>query len=93
MIFLESGGETKILEIMLIITLASHIFGYVSEINDAELEKKKAEGYKSGDIVGKFGLEKVYDKELRGVDGGGQVEVDVTGVGANSWKKRTDSWT
>ena len=59
--------------------LASHIFGYVSEINDAELEKKKAEGYKSGDIVGKFGLEKVYDKELRGVDGGGQVEVDVTG--------------
>lgn len=59
--------------------LAAHVFGYVSEINDQELEKKKAEGYKTGDIVGKFGLERVYDKELRGRDGGGQVEVDVTG--------------
>lgn len=59
--------------------LAAHIFGYVSEINDTELEARKVEGYKSGDIVGKFGLEKVYDKELRGIDGGGQVEVDVTG--------------
>ncbi|MDF2568986.1 MAG: mrdA 1 [Sporomusa sp.] len=59
--------------------LAAHIFGYVSEINDVELEKRKAEGYKSGDIVGKFGLENVYDKEIRGTDGGNQVEVDVNG--------------
>jgi penicillin-binding protein 2 len=59
--------------------LAAHVFGYVSEISDTELEKKKAEGYKPGDIVGKFGLEKVYDKEIRGVAGGGQVEVDVNG--------------
>ncbi|MEE1361344.1 MAG: penicillin-binding protein 2 [Selenomonadaceae bacterium] len=58
---------------------AAHAFGYVSEISDAELEKKKDEGYKSGDIIGKFGLEKVYDKELRGENGGEQVEVDVTG--------------
>ena len=57
----------------------AHIFGYVSEINDEELEKKKDEGYKSGDIVGKFGLEKVYDKYLRGENGGEQVEVDVSG--------------
>lgn len=59
--------------------LGSHMFGYVGEINDSELEKGKEKGYKSGDIVGKFGLEQVYDKELRGVDGGEQVEVDVTG--------------
>lgn len=57
----------------------AHAYGYVSEISDAELEKKKDEGYKSGDVIGKFGLEKVYDKELRGVNGGEQVEVDVTG--------------
>ena len=57
----------------------AHTFGYVSEINDAELEKMKDEGYKSGDIIGKFGLEKVYDKELRGENGGQQVEVDVSG--------------
>jgi penicillin-binding protein 2 len=59
--------------------LAAHVFGYVSEINDVELAKRKAEGYRPGDIIGKFGLEKVYDKEIRGLDGGGQVEVDVNG--------------
>ncbi|MDR3562860.1 MAG: penicillin-binding protein 2 [Negativicutes bacterium] len=59
--------------------LGAHVFGYVSEINDTELEKRKAEGYHTGDIVGKFGLEQVYDKDIRGTDGGGQVEVDVNG--------------
>ncbi|MBR1859247.1 MAG: penicillin-binding protein 2 [Selenomonadaceae bacterium] len=59
---------------------AAHTFGYVSEISDAELETKKAEGYKSGDIIGKFGLEKIYDREVRGEDGGEQVEVDVAGT-------------
>lgn len=57
----------------------AHTFGYVSEISDEELERRKDEGYKSGDIIGKFGLEKVYDKEIRGEDGGEQVEVDVAG--------------
>ncbi|MBE8951764.1 MAG: penicillin-binding protein 2 [Quinella sp. 1Q7] len=57
----------------------AHTFGYVSEISDAELETKKSEGYKSGDIVGKFGLERVYDKMIRGENGGEQVEVDVAG--------------
>ncbi len=65
--------------------LAAHVFGYVSEINDVELEKakEKSNEYKSGDIIGKFGLEKVYDRELRGIDGGNQVEVDVTGRPVN----------
>ena len=57
----------------------AHTFGYVSEINDTELEKMKDEGYKSGDIIGKFGIAKIYDKELRGENGGQQVEVDVSG--------------
>ncbi|MDU4961935.1 MAG: penicillin-binding protein 2 [Sporomusaceae bacterium] len=60
-------------------TFAAHLFGYVSEINDTELEARKADGYKPGDIIGKFGLERVYDKELRGTDGGGQTEVNVSG--------------
>ena len=59
--------------------LGAHLFGYVGEISDGELEKKKEQGYKSGDILGKFGLEKVYDKDLRGVNGGSQVEVNVDG--------------
>lgn len=60
--------------------LAAHIFGYVGEISEDELAKKKSEGYKNGDEVGKSGLEKVYDKMIRGENGGVQVEVDVTGT-------------
>ena len=58
---------------------AAHVFGYVSEINEEELERRKDEGYKSGYIIGKFGLERIYDKEVRGINGGDQVEVDVSG--------------
>lgn len=58
---------------------AAHVFGYVGEINEEELQKLKNQGYKAGDIIGKSGLEKVYDKDIRGIDGGEQVEVDVTG--------------
>ena len=58
---------------------AAHLLGYVSEISDEELEAKKDQGYRTGDIIGKSGLERIYDKELRGTDGGRQVEVDVTG--------------
>ena len=57
----------------------AHVLGYVSEISDSELESKKDQGYKTGDIIGKFGLEKIFDQQLRGNNGGRQVEVDVTG--------------
>jgi len=59
--------------------LAAHALGYVGEINASELKKRKDQGYQPGDIIGKTGLEWVYDKEIRGIDGGMQVEVDVTG--------------
>lgn len=59
--------------------LAAHLFGYVGEISDTELAKKKSQGYKVGGLLGKAGLERVYDKEVRGVDGGSQIEVDVSG--------------
>lgn len=57
----------------------AHIYGYVSEISESELERKKDAGYRLGDMIGKFGLELYYDKELRGKDGGKRVEVDVNG--------------
>ena len=59
--------------------MAAHVIGYVSEISDSELAQKRAEGYKTGDIIGKFGLEKVWDKDIRGTNGGTQIEVDVSG--------------
>jgi len=57
--------------------LAAHLLGYVGETTKDELEK--LEGYKLGDLIGKEGVEKTYDKYLRGIDGGQQIEVDVYG--------------
>jgi len=59
--------------------LGAHMFGYVGEISDSELKKGKVNGYKTGDILGKIGLEQVWDKEIRGTDGGAQIEVNVSG--------------
>jgi len=59
--------------------LAAHILGYTGEMNDQELEKRKAEGYRLGDIVGQMGIEESYEQLLRGEWGGQQVEVDGAG--------------
>lgn len=58
---------------------ASHIFGYVGEINQEELEASKDKGYRPGDLFGKMGLEKVLESYLKGIDGGQQVEVTASG--------------
>jgi penicillin-binding protein 2 len=49
--------------------VASHILGYISELTAEELEEKKKQGYKPGDIIGKSGIEKNYEWALRGVKG------------------------
>ncbi len=46
----------------------SHAFGYTKEISPDQLEKEK-DYYKPGDYVGHNGIEKFYEKELRGVKG------------------------
>lgn len=59
--------------------LAAHVLGYVGEINDEELSENPGE-YELGDTVGKAGVEKVYEDDLRGVDGEQRIEVDAQGV-------------
>jgi penicillin-binding protein 2 len=59
--------------------LAAHVLGYTGEMNDEELEKRKAEGYRLGDIVGQMGVEESFEQHLRGEWGGQQVEVDGAG--------------
>lgn len=49
--------------------MAGHLTGYVQAISAEELEKKKGEGYHSGSVIGKTGLERAYESELRAVDG------------------------
>ncbi|MBC7327083.1 penicillin-binding protein 2 [bacterium] len=60
-------------------SLAAHLIGYVGEISKEELESKKADGYQMGDIVGKTGLERLYEEKLRGEKGGQRIEIDVRG--------------
>ena len=59
--------------------LAAHLLGYVGEINDEEMEAN-AEEYELGDTIGKAGVERVYEDDLRGVDGEMRIEVDAEGV-------------
>jgi penicillin-binding protein 2 len=59
--------------------LAAHVLGYTGEMNDVELAKRKADGYRLGDVTGKMGLEDTLEAQLRGEWGGTQVEVDGAG--------------
>ncbi len=60
-------------------TLSAHLIGYVGEISKEELESWKANGYEMGDIIGKAGVERLFEEDLRGEKGGQRVEVDVKG--------------
>lgn len=58
---------------------AVHALGYVGEVSSYEIEKGLFKNVTQGSIVGKSGLEKSYDKVLRGEDGAFMEEVDVAG--------------
>ncbi|MCP8969313.1 penicillin-binding transpeptidase domain-containing protein [Ectobacillus ponti] len=48
---------------------AAHAVGYIREVSAEDLGKLKEKGYQTGDVVGKAGLEQVYEAKLRGQDG------------------------
>lgn len=60
-------------------TLASHALGYVAEISRKELEERTEAGYRSGDIIGKLGVEKSFEHHLRGQNGLEFMEVNARG--------------
>lgn len=70
----EKHGENQYLYNSL-----SHLLGYVGKINDQEYEELSEQGYLFNDVAGKTGLEKYYEKILRGQYGKKQVEVDSVG--------------
>jgi len=59
--------------------LASHLIGYLGEINEPELKERLDKGYEPGDQIGKMGLEKLEESHLRGQKGARHIEVDVHG--------------
>jgi len=58
---------------------AAHLIGYLGEISSKELESGLFPESNSGELIGKFGVEKSYEKFLRGKRGGRQVEVNANG--------------
>jgi penicillin-binding protein 2 len=56
-------------------TLASHLLGYVHSVTKEELEQPEYSDYGLADLIGKTGVEKKYESELRGENGYKQVEV------------------
>ncbi|MEZ4551907.1 MAG: hypothetical protein R2874_15960 [Desulfobacterales bacterium] len=58
---------------------AAHLIGYLGEINKEELASGKFPNVRSGDSIGRYGVEKSFEADLQGKRGGHQVEVDVNG--------------
>jgi penicillin-binding protein 2 len=57
--------------------LAAHVLGYCGEITESQLARRPSR--KMGDIVGQDGIERLYDDQLRGIDGEQRVRVNAMG--------------
>lgn len=58
---------------------ASHLIGYMGKMSPRQWREYKALGYRADARVGKTGLEKAFEAELSGRDGGLRMEVDAQG--------------
>ena len=58
---------------------AAHALGYLGEISAQELKSAEYEDYRPGDLIGWSGLERTYEKFLRGKEGFRRVEVNAKG--------------
>lgn len=63
---------------------ASHLTGYVQSISAEELEAHQGEGYTEHSVIGKAGLEKAFESELKATDG-----VEIVILGENDAVKST----
>ena len=49
--------------------VAAHLIGYVQSVTAEDLENHPGEGYTNESVIGRSGLEKLYEKQLKGKDG------------------------
>ncbi|HAX45532.1 MAG TPA: penicillin-binding protein 2 [Nitrospina sp.] len=59
--------------------LAAHILGYLGEVSKEKLKNSAYSKYALGDMIGRNGLEDIYEFNLKGEKGFKEVEVDVSG--------------
>ncbi len=62
---------------------AADILGYIAQVNQDDLDSHPNEGYLPRDTIGKSGIEKMFETELRGKPGRDKVEVDNQGRAVN----------
>ena len=60
-------------------TLAAHVIGYTQPITELEYKFLSKSGYKLNDLIGRTGIEYVYEDFIRGEWGGEMVEVNSLG--------------
>lgn len=58
---------------------AANILGYMGSISESELDRYIKKGYSSSDMIGKYGIEGIYEEELRGKSGVKKIRVDANG--------------
>ncbi len=58
---------------------AAHLLGYINELRPRELRERRDQGYRLGDSIGRRGVERTFEEELRGTDGRETVVVDSKG--------------
>lgn len=58
-------------------TMAAHVLGFIGEVNEKELAQNPA--LEQADLIGKRGVELMYDQYLRGKDGAEYWEYDANG--------------
>ena len=71
--------KTRMMRYYPLADIASDILGYVGHINPQELQKLNSDNYTADDDIGKMGIEKYYEKQLRGTLGTEKVETDASG--------------
>lgn len=59
--------------------VASHLVGYIGKINQREYQSRDRERFGMNSLIGRSGIERIYDDDLRGWRGGRQIEVDAKG--------------
>ena len=64
--------------------LAAHVVGYVGRISAEEYAARKVDGYANDDMIGKAGVEKLFESELRGVPERERVQVNNRGLAIDS---------
>ncbi|MEG0925573.1 peptidoglycan D,D-transpeptidase FtsI family protein [Chryseobacterium sp.] len=70
------------------VSTSGNLLGYTNEVNDGEIKKDSAY-YLPGDFIGKKGVEKSYEKELRGIKGVKYIQKDIRLRNIGSYKNGT----